>query len=58
MARHPLCEMCKKEGRITPTEEIHHIIALADGGDRLSEDNCMALCKSCHSRVTADWRKG
>ena len=56
---HPLCEQCKKEGRITPAEEVHHILPLSHGGTH-SEDNLMALCKSCHSRITAEmgdrWR--
>ena len=54
---HPLCEMCLKEKRTMPTEEIHHIVPLAEGGARLDPENCMALCKSCHSTVTAEWRK-
>ena len=29
---HPLCEMCRREGRITPAAEVHHILPLADGG--------------------------
>ena len=58
MQRHPLCEICKKEGRITPTEEIHHIVPLAEGGARLDPTNCQALCKHCHSVITAEWRKG
>ena len=59
IAAHPLCEQCKKEGRITPAEEVHHILPLSHGGTH-SEDNLMALCKSCHSRITAEmgdrWR--
>ena len=49
---HPLCEMCAKEGRATPAAEVHHIIPLADGGTH-DPDNLMALCKPCHSRITA-----
>ncbi len=56
---HPLCEQCMKEGRITPAEEVHHILPLSHGGTH-SEDNLMALCKPCHSRITAEmgdrWR--
>ena len=57
---HPLCEQCMKEGRITPAEEVHHVLPLSHGGTH-SEDNLMALCKSCHSRITAEmgdrWNK-
>lgn len=48
---YPLCEQCDKEGRLTPAEEVHHILPIADGGTH-DDDNLMALCKSCHSKVT------
>jgi len=51
LSQHPLCEQCEKAGRLTPAEEVHHILPLADGGTH-DEDNLMALCKSCHSRIT------
>ena len=49
---HPLCEMCKKAGKLTPTEEVHHILPLSRGGTH-ARSNLMALCKSCHSEITA-----
>lgn len=49
---HPLCEQCAKEGRFTPTEEVHHITPLSAGGTH-EEKNLMSLCSSCHSRITA-----
>ena len=48
---HPLCEQCVIENRLTPAEEVHHILSLAKGGTH-DENNLMALCKSCHSRIT------
>lgn len=51
-AQHPLCEMCLKNGKVTPTEEVHHIVPLSRGGTHAS-DNLMSLCKSCHSEITA-----
>ena len=48
---HPLCEQCGQEGRLTPAEEVHHILPLANGGTH-DAGNLMALCKSCHSRIT------
>ena len=50
---HPLCEQCEMEDRITPAEEVHHILPLGHGGTH-AEENLMALCKSCHSRITAE----
>lgn len=50
---HPLCEKCLEDGRFTPAKEVHHILPLKHGGTH-SEDNLMALCKSCHSRITAE----
>ena len=52
-AAHPFCEECYKRGVLTPTEEIHHIKPLAHGGTH-AENNLMALCKPCHSRITAE----
>ena len=52
VAAHPLCEECSKQGKMTPTEEVHHILPLSKGGTH-SEENLMALCKSCHSAITA-----
>ena len=49
---HPLCEECQRQGRLTPAEEVHHIIPLANGG-RNNKENLTSLCKSCHSRITA-----
>ena len=49
---HPLCEECRKQGRLIPAEEVHHIVPLSQGGDS-SCGNLMALCTSCHSRITA-----
>ena len=48
---HPLCEQCLSVGRYTTATEVHHIKPLADGGSNDGK-NLMALCKSCHSRIT------
>ena len=49
--QHPLCELCLKEGRETPSREVHHISPISQGGDPLSVDNLIALCKDCHHDV-------
>lgn len=53
LTAHPLCEMCRANGRYVAAEEVHHKQPLADGGTH-DFDNLMALCKSCHSRITAN----
>lgn len=49
-AAHPLCERCLKEGRLTPVEEVHHIVPVTQGGDH-RESNLMSLCQSCHNKM-------
>ena len=43
---------CRREGRVTAAAEVHHIVPLSAGGTH-DESNLMALCKPCHSRITA-----
>ena len=58
---HPFCELCLKEGKYVPVEEVHHKLPLAEGGTH-DRDNLIALCKSCHSRIHAQrgdrWHNG
>ena len=51
-AAHPLCERCLERGRITPTQEVHHIKPLSQGGTN-DCGNLRALCTPCHSEITA-----
>ena len=53
---HPLCEECKRAGKLTPAEEVHHILPLSCGGTN-DVKNLMALCKACHSRITLEATK-
>lgn len=60
----PICEMCASEGRVTPTEEVHHVKPVESGRDeaemrRLAYDynNLQSLCKACHARVHAKEKK-
>lgn len=48
--KHPLCERCLKEGRITPAREVHHIVPLSRGGTN-QFSNLMSLCQSCHTKI-------
>ena len=47
---HPLCERCLKEGRLTPVEEVHHIVPVSKGGTH-DQANLMSLCQSCHTKI-------
>ena len=52
IAAHPLCELCKERGELTPAEQVHHIVPLSQGGTH-DESNLRSLCSSCHSGITA-----
>ena len=52
-AEHPLCETCLKEGRLTPVQEVHHILPVSKGGTH-ARDNLMSLCQSCHTKIHHD----
>jgi 5-methylcytosine-specific restriction protein A len=60
IAAHPLCEQCQTIDRITPAEEVHHILPLSQGGTH-DENNLMSLRTRCHSEITARegvrWRR-
>lgn len=51
----PLCEECLRNGRITPADEVHHIVSFADYVDpdeadalAYDYDNLESICKKCH----------
>jgi 5-methylcytosine-specific restriction protein A len=45
--------MCLKEGRLTPVQEVHHILPVSKGGTH-ARDNLMSLCQSCHTKIHHD----
>ena len=49
----PLCAECGQ-----PAREVHHIKPISEGGERLEMANLMPVCPSCHSRITAQGRRG
>ena len=51
--QHPVCERCQADGRLVPTQEVHHKKPLSEGGTH-SRDNLIALCKSCHAKIHAE----
>ncbi len=50
-ARHPLCEECQRQGRVTAAELVHHKVEISQGGEPLDAANLESLCRSCHSKV-------
>ena len=53
IAAHPLCEECQRHGRYVKAEHVHHVRPLSEGGTH-DEDNLMALCRKCHSKIHAE----
>lgn len=49
---HPYCAECIKVGRVTPTDEIDHIVPLSLGGDD-TDENVQGLCEAHHQQKTA-----
>ena len=53
LRRHPLCEHCKYEEKLTEATEVDHIIPHRGDMKRFWDmTNWMALCKPCHSKKT------
>lgn len=53
VSQHPVCELCLEQGKLTPTEHVHHKRPLSEGGTHAS-GNLIALCQSCHSKIHAE----
>lgn len=54
----PLCELCLREDKTVPAEDIHHVVSFMSTDDlqqrihlAYNYDNLMSLCKQCHQRV-------
>lgn len=47
----PLCRECTAKGLVAATEEVDHIIPLADGGTN-DRENMQGLCGACHRAKT------
>jgi len=50
---HPLCEICKAEGRTTAAEVVDHITEIKKGGAALDMRNLQSLCHLHHNQKTA-----
>ena len=62
LIEHPLCEICKKDGVLTPAIDVHHRDSFTnyDGLQMLDKafdsDNLVALCKKCHATLHKNGR--
>ena len=51
---HPLCEECRRQGRIRAASQVDHIRPhRGDAGLFWDQGNWQSLCAACHSRKTA-----
>lgn len=53
LRRHPLCAVCRREGKLTAATVVDHIIP--HRGDKVlfwDQSNWEPLCKSCHDKKT------
>ena len=42
----------ESDGRVVPSQEVHHIVSVANGYmSALDADNCAALCSRCHQKI-------
>ena len=46
-----LCQACLSRDRVTPANQVDHIVPRAKGGSD-DMDNLQALCKPCHDAKT------
>ena len=56
--KHPICQRCEAEGRLTPATEVHHIRPVEEAfthTERVQRmydiHNARALCHDCHVRT-------
>ena len=59
--KHPICERCLHEGRVTPMTDVHHICKFGLGRTASERwqlltdmDNLASLCEKCHHDVHAN----
>ena len=52
LGQHPLCGECERAGGVVEATIVDHIVPISEGGEELSEENCQAMCKGCHSKKT------
>ena len=60
-SKHPICERCLHEGRVTPMTDVHHMCRFGQGRTASERwqlltdmDNLVSLCEKCHHDVHAN----
>lgn len=53
LGKHPTCQQCEQEQRLTPAVMVDHIIEIKDGGQQIAEENAQSLCWKCHGIKSA-----
>jgi len=59
LSERPACQACKvfamHDGKTTfaqmPSQDVHELIRRSQGGSILDEDNVLAVCRPCHTRI-------
>ena len=56
--QNPICEICEREGKITPMNDVHHIVPFRQGKTKddkwklfLDADNLVSLCTEHHKKI-------
>lgn len=48
---HYRCQVCKRAGRLTVADTVHHIVPVrVDWSKRLDPSNLEAICRECHNK--------
>jgi 5-methylcytosine-specific restriction enzyme A len=54
--------VCEREGRVTPTAAVHHIVPVSEGGAVfVGDESLVAVCRTCHVKIEKlgrDWTVG
>lgn len=54
LARFPLCELCRKDGRAVAAAHVHHLRTIEEAPHlRLNQSNLQSLCAQCHATTHA-----
>lgn len=58
LSERPKCELCAIRGIDNKSEQVHHVFKFAEQIEEdlakdlmLDENNCLALCKRCHTNI-------